>query len=345
MGLFSIFKKHIKVDDDKLQNVIFYAYPARKTRRVKINTELTLGQNQICVFSTKHMACDTFTMPNTYQINANSLPTLFKKAGFNKPNSKGKVATKYTFNVFFASNLGKYCQVKIKNALIKDNFYGKQKATFIFNVNFNISSASDFLNALFTISHNLTNANMQKVTSKLFAYHIKKYIAKRHFTLGDAIHYTHMVHDEMTKELSSKFDTFGVKDLSITLEDVILKADLERDIIFNKHLPSYMQKEVDKFDKKKPFTISRDGVPINVTYDVPEHYSHNSLAQKYSLRGIGIINQKDDAEYTVTTLAGGVDEYGKPTDKKITQSGKYCLYCNKLIPMDSVFCPYCCKEQ
>ena len=85
-------------------------------------------------------------------------------------------------------------------------------------------------------------------------------------------------------------------------------------------------------------------MPINVKFDVPEHYTHNNLAQKYSLRGLGIRVSKDESEYQVTTLAGNIDEYGNPTDKKQVQVGKYCLYCHKLIPTDSAYCPYCSKE-
>lgn len=346
MSLFSFFSRKIKVNDEHLSRTVFYLYPQRKTKSVKLNRELELYPNQICVFVHKKHAYDAFTSPNTYQLNANSLPALFKGAGYNKPNSKGKLRTKYAFRIYFTNTLGKYCHVEINRFSFKDYFYGRQKANFYFHINFNFSDARKFLSEVISqTGKEPTNANINKVISIFFAKHIKKYISKQNFSLGDALHYTTMVDNELTKHLSEKLSSCGICDLSVTIGDIEMKEDLERDIVFNKKLPSYMQKEVDKNDKKRPFSITYDGVPMNVTYDVPKHFSHNSLAQKYSLRGIGIINKKDDSEYTITTLAGAVDENGKPIDKKTIQNGKYCLYCNKLIPTDSVYCPYCRKEQ
>ena len=340
MGLF--FQRTIKVKPEKLASCdIFYLYPARKTRKVKINRKLVLLQDQQCTFAYKDRAYETFNNPNTYELNGNSLPTMFKQCKFNKPNRKGVISPYFKCKIYYYTTERKVVECSLKKFRFKDYDYGKQRADFYFKFDFCITNATEFLNNLLIKSNGkFANKNQEKYLYKIFEKDIRKWLNSKNFSLNDLVHYTKGYNDELTKLLSKKHDMLGIELKQISIVDIDLKEAIKSQIIHNKKISSDMEKKLEK----KGFTVTKDGEELQTEFKMADVYSHDNLGDKYVNKEMGIINQKDDSEYKVTTLAGAKDEYGNPSDKQEVKVGKYCLYCGKLIPTDSIYCPYCQKE-
>lgn len=337
MCLFSLFHKKFQVRETELQNTICYMVKKNKTKKIKLNKELVLPQNCHCVFCYNAKPYDVFVNANTYVLNGNSLPELFKAGGFNKPNRKNYISPYFHCNIWYVPLIRKEIELEIKKIVVKDKEYGKQKTSFKFNIQLQVVDTKIFIKNLL---YSFPRSNTKIVDSnikKWFYKDLRKWIIKRDYTFSDIIRYTKGYNDELTKILKEKYLPYGLEIKSVNVVDVIIDEKILQEILNSKKIASNIERKLKKFD----FQVYNDGVEVQKEFEMSRRQMIGSLQEKYYNERHGIKVEKDNSEYKITTLAGNKDENGLESEEKKEVVGKMCVYCGKLVPSDSTFCPYC----
>ena len=330
------FKKKFVINENKCKSLPLYLIKKRKTKKIKINSILSLSEPYRVCFCYNNEPYDVFENENNYTLNGNSLPNLFKAGKFNKPNAKNYISPYFNANIWCVTKNYFFLNYKIKSMRFKDADYGAQKTYFAFEAEIKIDNLSLFFKQFLHSFPHSTTKNFNNKLSIWFEKVTRKWLSKHKFTLNDIICYTKAYEDELTSLLEHKLASASIIVKNIKIVDALPKENILNDIINNTRAISAIEKTLKKHD----FSVMIDGVEIEKSFEMSARYKVGSLKEKYKNKSMGIIVKRDNSEYKVTTLAGNKDEYGNECDAKI-EIGKKCEFCGKLIPTDSTFCPYC----
>lgn len=335
MSLFSFFSRKIKVSQKALDSNICVIYNKWKSRKIKLNTELFLPEQTQAVFSLGKEVCEVFKNPEKYVLNGNSLPNLFRKGDFNKPNSKNYISPYFRCNIWFIKKHTNEMQIVMKKYRFKDEEYGRQRVDFFYDVRFDVEDGPLFVKKLLQSGLGIGTKNTQKAIYGWIYKDLKKWLSKRNFTLKDLVKFTKMYNDNLSKNFEEKYKSYGISITYLRIQDVALDLEIERQIINSANVASDIQKRLKKFD----FEVYSDGVPMQKQFEMGRNYTAGSLQDKFKNKQNGLEVVKDESEYTIKVLASSNKE-----EEGTTKSGKYCLCCGKFIPLDAYFCPYCSMD-
>ena len=121
MGILrKLFSKTIRVKENDLQK--YFCVKHRKSgKKIYLNTNLEVPENCTCTFCYKNKPCETLNA-GQYQLNGNSLPMLYKKGNFNKPNKRNYIPGYFFANIWFASKNNKWIEFDIDKFMASKKF-------------------------------------------------------------------------------------------------------------------------------------------------------------------------------------------------------------------------------
>ncbi|MBQ8749893.1 MAG: SPFH domain-containing protein [Clostridia bacterium] len=276
MSIFgSLFSKKIKVKDEDLQDY-FCVKHKKSGKRIYLNTELIVPENCLCVFCYRNKPCDVIGT-GEYQLNGNSLPMLYKKGGYNKPNKRNYIPNYFFANIWFASTNAIWLDFDIENFVVKDRIYGKQKLCFSMKINIKIDDATKFFKNLL---YERPRISKKRVISEIiywFKKDIKKHLKRQGYNIEDYMCYTRGFNQELHSLLSDRFVPMGLTIIETDLEDIIMPDELVREITDNRNLSYHIYSTMKDFD----LAMNNDGFKTQVDFARSTEQMQGSIAEKY----------------------------------------------------------------
>lgn len=287
-----LFSKKIKVQQEELER--FHCVKHKKSNhKLKLNTNLIVPENCKCVFCYGTRPCEVFST-GTYKLNGNSLPELYKRGNFNKPNKKNVLPDYFVAGIWFASENNKWIEFEIKNFKIKDRLYGKQKLIFCLKVNFAIDNYIRFFQEILHDYPRITSGKIMQVIAKWFENDIRKYLKRQGYMIDDLLCYTKGYNAELQDLLVKRFTGMGLKILETSLDDIIMKPELVREITDNRNLSFNIHSTLKDYE----IAMNNDGVKSPVTFERSAEQMQGSIVEKYTTPTQDDNMQMDDDYFT-----------------------------------------------
>lgn len=276
MGLFNkFFNKKIKVKDDDMQ-LYFCVKHKRSGKKIHLNTELVVPEDAICVFCYKTKPCDVLKT-GEYQLNGNSLPILYKKGNFNKPNKRNYIPDFFFANIWFVSTNNIWLDFDIERFLVKDKVYRKQRITLCFNINIKIADPVKFFKSLLYSCPRISKRRVVPEIIKWLKDDIRKYLKRQGYSITDYMYYTRGFNEELHSLLVDRFVAMGIEIIETNLEDVVMDNDLAREITDKRTFSNEMKESMGE-----DLGINNDGVKTTVEYERSSEQIEGSVASNYT---------------------------------------------------------------
>ena len=274
MGLFSrLFAKKITVKEEDLQSY-FCVKHKKSGRKIKLNSKCIVPDGCICIFCHKRKPCDTLNA-GTYELNGNSLPIIYKKGGYNKPNKKNYVKNYFIANIWFISQDNLTIDFDLDKFVVKDRVYGKQKIDFSFRVTLKITDSKQFLKSILFESPRLSTRNViNKITGWLRG-DIKKFLKRQGYNIDDYSCYTKGFQRGLNDLLNQRFATCGIEILETILEDIQMPDELLREIADNRNLSLKIHSSIKDFE----MAMNDDGYVAGVNFERSSEQTEGSILQ------------------------------------------------------------------
>lgn len=271
-----LFSKKIKVKEEELQEY-FCVKHKKSGKKVYLNTELIVPENCVCVFCYKTKPCDVLQV-GEYQLNGNSLPLLYKKGNFNKPNKRNYIPNYFFANIWFASTNNFWLDFDIDKFVVKDRVYGKQKICLSMKINIKLNDATKFFK---TLLYERPHISKRKVIGEIiywFETDIRKFLKRQGYNIDDFMCYTRGFNQELHSLLCDRFVNTGIEIIETSLEDIIMDDELVREINDNRNLSYQIHSSLKDFD----IAMNNDGVKTQVNFERSGEQLEGSIAQKYA---------------------------------------------------------------
>jgi len=360
MGLFGLLKglwsKKLTVKEIELDN--FFVTKLNLKKNIAVNTTLVVPENSVCVASLKGKPCDTLKT-GEYQLNANSLPILFKKGKYNKLNKYGVVPSHFSADFYFVSLCDNIIEFDVGKYKIKDICYGKQYVNMTIRIDFRLNDAIKFFKLLLYEHPKVKKEKVLSIVSGWFASDIVSYMKKRAYNIDDYMSYTRGFNADLNQILKGRFIAMGLEVVETILLDIILSDKLIRDITENRSLSLQVHSQINDFDA----FINEDGVISGANVVKDEEQTKGSIAEGYasanSLKNIEdvynetYINENLDnldnaqkLEYNGNFFSNlNSDANNCSMNNSFGNCGEVlCPNCHRSIPDYATFCPYCASR-
>lgn len=226
MGFFDFIKSQfIEVIEwtDMDQDQLVYRFPV-KGKEIKMGAQLTVRASQLAVFVNEGQIADVF-QPGRYELTTQNLPILTKlkawKYGFNSP---------FKAEVYFVSTRQFTGQKwgTTRPVMMRDQDFGllRLRAYGIFS--YRVNNAGIFLRELFGTSGTFKTEDIKEQLMSMAVSSLSDLLAESRIPALDfSMHY-----DELSMEgrqkLQPKFNSYGFKLVSFTIENISLPEDVEK---------------------------------------------------------------------------------------------------------------------
>jgi len=271
MGLFG--KKKLRVDIDDISNY-FCVRHKKSNKKLKLNTQCIVPDDCVCVFCYYDKPCDVLKT-GEYELNGNSLPVLYKKGKFNKPNKRNYIPNYFYANIFFASTNNVWIEFDIDKFKVKDRVYGNQKINFSFKINIKINDALKFFKSLLYQRPHISTRGVIPELAHWFKTDIRKYLKRQGYNIDDYMCYTRGFNAELQTLLADRFVSVGIEITETILEDIQMSDELVREINDNRRLSYEIHSSLKDFD----IAVNNDGYKTSVDFARSREQLEGSLAE------------------------------------------------------------------
>lgn len=276
MGVFGkLFSKTIRVKENDLQKY-FCVKHKKSGKKIYLNTNLEVPENCTCTFCYRNKPCETLNA-GQYQLNGNSLPMLYKKGNFNKPNKRNYIPGYFFANIWFASKNNKWIEFDIDKFVIKDKTYGKQKICLSMKVNLSIDDAGKFFKSLLYDRPHISSKRVLNAIIKWIQIDVRKFLKRQCYNIDDFMCYTRGFNEELHNLLCDRFTPMGINIVETDLDDVIMGDELVREITDNRRLSFQVHSNMQDFD----IMMNSDGVKSGINFERSAEQLQGSVAEKY----------------------------------------------------------------
>lgn len=349
MGIFDFIKSQfIEVIEwtDMDQNELVYRFPV-KGKEIKMGAQLTVRASQIAVFVNEGQIADVF-QPGRYALTTENMPILTKlkawKYGFNSP---------FKAEVYFVSTRQFTGQKwgTTRPVMMRDQDFGlvRLRAYGIFS--YRVNDAETFLRELFGTSGSFKTADIKEQLTRMAVSSLSDLLAESRIPALDFS----MQYDELSmegrKKLQSKFNSYGFKLVSFTIENISLPEDVEE--AMDKRTSMGVVGDLNDFTKYQTAEAIREAANneggglagAGAGMGAGAAMAHSMMGSMNSQQSSG---QTRAAKVKCTNCGASVDEnanFCPSCGNRMKVKKTACIECGTMIDEGTKFCPQCGASQ
>ncbi|SHI83054.1 Membrane protease subunit, stomatin/prohibitin family, contains C-terminal Zn-ribbon domain [Dethiosulfatibacter aminovorans DSM 17477] len=349
MGIFDFIKSQfIEVIEwtDMDQNELVYRFPV-KGKEIKMGAQLTVRASQVAVFVNEGQIADVF-QPGRYALTTENMPILTKlkawKYGFNSP---------FKAEVYFVSTRQFTGQKwgTTRPVMMRDQDFGllRLRAYGIFS--YRVNDAETFLRELFGTSGSFKTSDIKEQLTRMAVSSLSDLLAESRIPALDfSMHY-----DELSMEgrqkLQSKFNSYGFKLVSFTIENISLPEDVEK--AMDKRTSMGVVGDLNDFTKYQTAEAIREAANneggglagAGAGMGAGAAMAHSMMSSMNSQQSSG---QPQAAKVKCANCGAAVDEnanFCPSCGNRMKINKTACIECGTMIDEGTKFCPQCGASQ
>ncbi len=349
MGIFDFIKSQfIEVIEwtDMGQDELVYRFPVQG-KEIKMGAQLTVRQSQVAVFVNEGQIADVF-QPGRHKLTTENMPVLTKlkswKYGFNSP---------FKAEVYFVSTRQFTGQKwgTTKPVMMRDQDFGLLRLRAFGIFSYRVNNAEKFLKELFGTSGSYKTADINDQLTRMAVSSLSDLLAESQIPALDfSMHY-----DELSVEgrqkLQPKFNDYGFKLVSFTIENISLPEDVEK--AMDKRTSMGVVGDLNNFTKYQTAEAIREAANneggglagAGAGMGAGAAMAHSMMGSMNSQQGEG---QGRVAKVKCTNCGASVDENAKfcpSCGNKMKVDKTACIKCGTMIDQGAKFCPECGANQ
>ena len=349
MGIFDFIKSQfIEVIEwtDMEQDELVFRFPVQG-KEIKMGAQLTVRESQTAVFVNEGQIADVF-QPGRHILSTENMPILTKlkawKYGFNSP---------FKAEVYFISTRQLTGQKwgTTRPVMMRDQDFGllRLRAYGIFS--YKVNNTEKFLKELFGTSGSFKIADINEQLTRMAVSSLSDLLAESQIPALDfSMHY-----DELSMEgrqkLQPKFNDYGFKLVSFTIENISLPEDVEK--AMDKRTSMGVVGDLNKFTKYQTAEAIREAANneggglagAGAGMGAGAAMAHSMMGSMNSQQSNG---QPQEAKVKCTNCGAIVDENAKfcpSCGNKMKVEKTDCIKCGAKIDEGTKFCPECGANQ
>lgn len=349
MGIFDFIKSQfIEVIEwtDMEQDELVFRFPVQG-KEIKMGAQLTVRESQTAVFVNEGQIADVF-QPGRHILSTENMPILTKlkawKYGFNSP---------FKAEVYFISTRQFTGQKwgTTRPVMMRDQDFGllRLRAYGIFS--YKVNNTEKFLKELFGTSGSFKIADINEQLTRMAVSSLSDLLAESQIPALDfSMHY-----DELSMEgrqkLQPKFNDYGFKLVSFTIENISLPEDVEK--AMDKRTSMGVVGDLNKFTKYQTAEAIREAANneggglagAGAGMGAGAAMAHSMMGSMNSQQSNG---QPQEAKVKCTNCGAIVDEKAKfcpSCGNKMKVEKTDCIKCGAKIDEGTKFCPECGANQ
>lgn len=349
MGIFDFIKSQfIEVIEwtDMEQDELVFRFPVQG-KEIKMGAQLTVRESQAAVFVNEGKIADVF-QPGRHILSTENMPILTKlkawKYGFNSP---------FKAEVYFISTRQFTGQKwgTTRPVMMRDQDFGllRLRAYGIFS--YKVNNTEKFLKELFGTSGSFKIADINEQLTRMAVSSLSDLLAESQIPALDfSMHY-----DELSMEgrqkLQPKFNDYGFKLVSFTIENISLPEDVEK--AMDKRTSMGVVGDLNKFTKYQTAEAIREAANneggglagAGAGMGAGAAMAHSMMGSMNSQQSNG---QPQEAKVKCTNCGAIVDENAKfcpSCGNKMKVEKTDCIKCGAKIDEGTKFCPECGANQ
>jgi len=349
MGIFDFIKSQfIEVIEwtDMEQDELVFRFPVQG-KEIKMGAQLTVRESQAAVFVNEGQIADVF-QPGRHTLSTENMPILTKlkswKYGFNSP---------FKAEVYFISTRQFTGQKwgTTRPVMMRDQDFGllRLRAYGIFS--YKVNDPETFLKELFGTSGSFKTADINEQLTRMAVSSLSDLLAESQIPALDfSMHY-----DELSMEgrqkLQPKFNDYGFKLVSFTIENISLPEDVEK--AMDKRTSMGVVGDLNKFTKYQTAEAIREAANneggglagAGAGMGAGAAMAHSMMGSMNSQQSTV---QPQTTKVKCTNCGASVDENAKfcsSCGNKMKIEKTSCIKCGAKIDEGTKFCPECGANQ